>query len=399
MHVLQPLISTMSYLFFVTMCIMDPTSLAVRLDEDEDMSSTPEVDKKLAAALTLRSVGIESGVQGADMLDFKEFPKGPQNFPVRGITGKQAYKAGDQVLKLPGELCMWTNGKRQIEHFRTNGVPAQLLQPNCGRVGSEPDEDCARVRLVANLIALKRGHNTTGPAGPPLWNAYVNFLPDHAGLRMYHPGVGDEQLLQTFEQLSTVRDIRKEHLLQSSRYEQYKAAGGTGSEDDFEWGNYIFHAYGWPGPYGQGELLAPLGDTFNAAEPENQNVNDVDLHAEGDSGKPDDKTSFDKSGFFLITATKDIPAGGEIVGKYNTPADDQWAGIWGILLRGRKADPADVENAVSLSQCKELLANVGSSVTSLNSPCNPPAKFAQSAGAFCTMARLVYEHCDGPAIL
>jgi len=280
-------------------------------------------------------------------------------------------------------LTMWTNGKRQSDYFKKNGVPPILLEKNCGHPGDEPDMDCDRLRTVANLIAVK----SNSEAGPPLWKEYVKFVPDLRGFREYHPGTASESLLQTFEKLPVVSDIRNQQKLCDQRYDMYRNAGGNGSKEEFMWGNTVYHSYGWRGPYDNGEMIVPFADSFNAALEDKENIREVRQGA-------DEQKAFDEGGFFQLMATADIQPGAEVVGPYNTLPDDAWATNWGFLIRNRKSGNESnmARYNPSETDCEHLLAKVAPVLSSLEGPCNPPEKEPQK-GAFCTLSRLVYEHC------
>eukprot|EP00929_Paragymnodinium_shiwhaense_P121328 TRINITY_DN9351_c0_g1_i1.p1 TRINITY_DN9351_c0_g1~~TRINITY_DN9351_c0_g1_i1.p1 ORF type:complete len:357 (-),score=121.02 TRINITY_DN9351_c0_g1_i1:431-1501(-) len=335
-------------------------SVRVDEDEEEDFNNGDGLEADRGMLRWAR----DGGIKGAEHLDFKRFPKGADNFMVRGVAATKDYKAGDVVVEVPAEMLLWSAGKKTLKHLADVGVPAQLLQESCG--GLE-DSDCWRLRLASALLQMRDAKEETH------WGAYVKQLPSWHDFKMYHPMAAEELLLKTFDKLPISKSIRRTQAVAADRYSLYKEMGGTASPDDFKWANLVVHAYSWGMPNSNGALLVPIGDSFNTATREQQNVKES-------VGNPDE------GGSFVFTATKDIPAGSEILDMYQDTDDDDFVKSWGFPLKGEK------QETLSSEDCNELKSNIGNTVATPTGSCQAPENHPQPV-AFCSMARLALEHC------
>eukprot|EP00929_Paragymnodinium_shiwhaense_P071246 TRINITY_DN36232_c0_g1_i1.p1 TRINITY_DN36232_c0_g1~~TRINITY_DN36232_c0_g1_i1.p1 ORF type:complete len:377 (+),score=97.37 TRINITY_DN36232_c0_g1_i1:139-1269(+) len=354
-----------------------PVVKAVRVDDDEEEGQ----DDGLETGTSMLRWAVQSKVQGAEDLYFKKFPKGPDNFPVRGLAARKDYRKGDEVVRIPGDVLMWSRSGNLVSSHLSQlpGVPAQLLEEECAGVVSMEEGDCDRLRLAAALMATREGAERK-EGGDLHWAPYVRNLPSWEDFWMYHPVAGDELLLKSFDKLPIVKNIRDTQATTNRRFEVYKKLGGKAAEKDFKWANLVVHAYCWGGVHGRGEMIAPVGDSFNTATPEQQNLAEVREGTELPGG--------DWAGSFVFRATKDIPAGAELLDNYQSDVtDDSFTASWGFPLRGSK------ESQLTPADCKELMGTVGSSMKSVSSSCRAPAEQPQAV-AFCSLSRLALEHCS-----
>eukprot|EP00929_Paragymnodinium_shiwhaense_P050485 TRINITY_DN25406_c0_g1_i1.p1 TRINITY_DN25406_c0_g1~~TRINITY_DN25406_c0_g1_i1.p1 ORF type:complete len:403 (-),score=90.63 TRINITY_DN25406_c0_g1_i1:176-1384(-) len=340
---------------------------AVRVDEEEHDGPTNETGSSML------KWAVQNKVKGAEDLYFKMFSKGPDKFPVRGLASKQSYKKDDEVLRIPGDVLIYSESQSLMTKLsKLPGVPSQLQKPNCSGSVLMQDGDCSRLRLTTALLVNQAAPNDE------YWAPYVKNLPSWDDLWKYHPAAGEESMLKSFEKLPIVQKLRDIQLKINRRFSVYKRLGGDASEPQFKWASFVVHSYCW-GANGA-DWLAPVGDSFNTAIPEQQNL------VEKREGT--EKSNGDWDGSFVFTATKDIPAGAELLDNYQKSlSDDKFTASWGFPLRGVKEDPLPADD------CKELLKAVGPSLKTLDGKCTPPTDQPQSV-AFCSLSRLVLEHCS-----
>jgi hypothetical protein len=282
-----------------------------------------------------------------------------------GLASKLPLRTGATVLSVPGSLLIWSQGKGTEAAFRTAGLPANVfpaVSPSSPRLNRSE----SRLLLAAGLLAFK--DNSAVFAG------YLSNLPTAGDYSFYHPSAGRDKLLDTFHQLPVTDVIAWQRRERRARWEEFVRRGGRASFTAWEWAELTVMTRNWEGPGGWGHLLAPVADAIRPRGPGEQSNVRVEP-GNPDTGRP-----------FRVVATRDVPAGEELLLDYGRIPDDQFLAVWGFTP-GRFA-PERLDDAA----CSQLALIDGVEFGEANMTCSVPAGELQK-DAFCSLALLASEQC------
>jgi hypothetical protein len=325
---------------------------------------------------------LRQDLDDARYLEAGSFPRGRNGQLLYGISTKRDVRRDDVVFRIPAQLLMWSHGPKFLEDCARvgPGVPPRLLEEDCAAIRN--NTTCTRLRLIACLAAIKRNSSLS------IWGGYVTNLPAWQNFATYHPLAADEALLDKFDQLPLVREVRTRLERREELYLRYRRLGGNVSVEDFTWADVAVSVYA------RGSVMVPVGDSFSMSRHGLENV--VEESAPGAN-----------AGEFSLVykATADIPMGHEIItSDASGPAAD-FLESWGYpttcrttistvsttTCRTNFARDPQIE-PLSAKRCKELIRTVGSALTDRSKPCRPPLEEPQKA-TFCSLSSLVVDHC------
>lgn len=319
--------------------------------------------------------GKKHKVLGADNLIVKSFPKGPPGHEVmvRGIGIQNAVKKGDLLVGVPQHLVLNSEGAVVKDILKKSALSKETQQKLLRNETALDARVGYRLRLGAALLSLARKEGSLVEADgsqETAWSGWLENLPKLEDYRSFHPVTARKELLKAFQALPVAPVLMQDQDDFVKVWKEFVARGGKATAEEWLWAELVVQTRIWED--GESSLVVPLADTVNTGSAEERNV-DTDY---GD---------YQKDKPFGLIASKDIPAGAELIDYYNDGDDDVYIRSWGFPLHLEK-----VQTALNAEQCKTLGTAVKGSLK--DGSCQPPAEEDQK-GVFCTLAELAKEHC------
>eukprot|EP00929_Paragymnodinium_shiwhaense_P043072 TRINITY_DN22194_c0_g1_i1.p1 TRINITY_DN22194_c0_g1~~TRINITY_DN22194_c0_g1_i1.p1 ORF type:complete len:534 (+),score=96.65 TRINITY_DN22194_c0_g1_i1:185-1786(+) len=321
--------------------------------------------------------------------------------PTAALVLKRAVQPGATVLSVPSELLLWSHGVETEAKFRKAGVPESVLAEGAPRLSNSSSE--GRLRLAAGVLALQGGRTSED------WATYFRTWPSFDEFKRVHPSAARPALFAKFRQLPVSTKLRAQQQRRKSRWQEFRRRGGRCTSQAWHWAELAVMTRSWGGPGGHGSLLAPVVDAIRPAPPGRSNVLAT-------YGNPDLGSSF------VLTASRHLAAGEELLLDYGRMPDDMFMPIWGYTpghfaptrlddvtcarfanltgLWNAEANQsvAGASNASTSAAATEgsswrLLGRLHKSTPATGPPlCKPPQGEPQEE-AYCALASLAAEQC------
>lgn len=365
--------------------------------EASEVGASDAVAKAEARLKTMLAWAHQKGVRGAANLEVQRTT--PEMHSARGQAGPRPSAAfvarkdmlpGTTVLSVPSELLLWSHGKQTEAAFRKAGVPEAVLSMAMSRFNSSGE---ARLRLAAGLLALQADKSTEG------WGEYLRSLPPLEDFTLAHPSTARPPLLEKFKELPVVSDLKGQQQRRQARLQEFLRRGGKTTKQAWNWAELSVLTRTWQGPGGVGSMLAPVADAIQAAAPGHSNL--LVTYGNPDQGSP-----------FVLTASRHIAAGEELLLDYGRMPDDVFLRTWGYtplqfapstLLNptqcGQLANMSAVHvmlqaNATAPKSAWRLLPGKAHRPSAAEGAphCTAPADEPQK-DAYCALALLAIEQC------
>eukprot|EP00927_Polykrikos_kofoidii_P005582 TRINITY_DN12213_c1_g1_i1.p1 TRINITY_DN12213_c1_g1~~TRINITY_DN12213_c1_g1_i1.p1 ORF type:complete len:752 (-),score=137.71 TRINITY_DN12213_c1_g1_i1:98-2353(-) len=337
----------------------------------------------------LASWAASMGAVGTEQIRVKQFFKGADYEPVRGLTTNTDVEEGEAILAIPGDLVLRADGANATSPVLQSAV-AQAVK-NASEVMATP---ISETRVGTALVALRRA--VLRPKADEMfhgWRLYFDQLPSLVEYRRTVPLLARRSLLQAFEDLPVIQRLKDQqrrwvrHLNEAKRFGlQPDTVGGLGLNEEWEWAAATVSTRVWSG---MGcHILIPIADFVNSGTEDERNVDAYfDIAGRGEVISPSPTA---KRFPYVLRARRRISAGEEVLLAYASTSDDRWVQEWGFFPPGNgKRFPLE---QLPRSKCSNLVALVGTRLTSVDGSCRPPEDEPQK-GIWCAFARLAFEYC------